>query len=120
MIKINEYVDFLRNQRGQWKMYMTVEDKELVKKQERILQRQKKRMNADRKQELQPIHWHLNQIQSLNALVMLVRSLSRIQTDDYEVRPIKTTITKPDKDSTRQLFTTQVTSALDHNKISDG
>ena len=129
MIKIDEDRDFLVDQRGDRKMFVTSADTDLAKKQERSLQC--KREKEERRQR------YKNFINSLSAAsefedekVACRHELNTLDNpdnihgdsdNDFMPRARKCTTKKKiaTKSSTSQLFTPHVTSALDRNKTSD-
>jgi hypothetical protein len=139
MMKINEDKDFLKDRREERKMVMTIVDKDLVKKQARSLKRQAeeeaKKCKAARAScagtsavalTIQP-----------NALASLLDDPEENEdvrcdedSSDEEYTPDKRILVKikPSSEnrnelhetkSKQSLFTPQVTSALDRNKVSD-
>lgn len=119
LIKIPEDRDFLVDQRGDRKMFMATEDKDLVKKQKRAEERQRKFT------ELQ----HSARIASTSFAFEVCMTEESCESDssddsddDFQPAQRKTPRSVEQHDVTtnaRQLFTEHVTGALDRNQTSD-
>lgn len=140
MIKIEEDRQFLQDQREIRKMVMTTVDKRLTQKQERSLKRELEEENRRLKSQLsEPVQSTSKKSPSVcESLLELVDSSQTSSSEDEEYTPISISSKKkvkyskateaeadvehsgPVKTTTKKrLFTSQVTSALDRNKVSD-